>query len=128
MEENYFDALKKILEKDKRYTWEAYYFLWRALAYTQKRLDRRGHVTGRELLEGIKELALERFGPMAKRVFESWGVHSTDDWGEIVFALVNAEVLGKTADDSKEDFKGVYDFEEVFVKGYKYQLEQERKD
>lgn len=115
-------ALEKILKKDKRYTKEAYQFLMSALGYTQEKLGKRGHVTGKELLEGIKELALESYGPMAKRVFESWGVHKTDDWGEIVFILVRAKVLGKTAQDKKEDFKDVYDFEDVFVKKYKYRF------
>lgn len=117
-------VLKSILKKDKRYTEEAYQFLMTALGYTQKKFNKQGHVTGRELLQGIRELALEIYGPMAKRVFDSWGVRKTDDWGEIVFTLVNARVLGKTPQDKKEDFKDVYDFEDVFVREYKYRVEE----
>ena len=80
-------------------------------------------MTSVELLHGIKDLALAVYGPMAKHVFESWGVHKTADWGEIVFALVVHNYLGKTAQDKKEDFEGVYDFEDVFVREYRYKVE-----
>ncbi len=120
--QDFEESLKSILKREKRYDPKAYEFLIRSLSYTQKRLKKDGHVTGRELLEGIKDLALRVYGPMAKRVLESWGIHKTDDWGEIVFALVEEGTLGKTSRDTKEDFKNVYDFEEVFVKDYRYQV------
>lgn len=117
------EVLDGVLKKNKRYTKEAYEFLMSALGYTQKKLNKQGHVTGRELLQGIKELALAVYGPMSKHVLESWGVHKTSDWGDIVFTLVEAKLLGKTAQDKKRDFKDVYDFEDVFVKEYKYKVE-----
>ena len=119
--------LDRLLRKNKRYSKEAYRFLVSALHYTQRKLEKHGHVTGKELLEGIKELALSVYGPMAKHVLESWGVRKTDDWGEIVFTLVRMGLLGKTPHDKKKDFADVYDFEDVFVKGYRYRVE-ERKD
>jgi len=119
--------LDRLLKRNKRYTREAYRFLLNALHYTQRKLEKQGHVTGRELLEGIKELALSVYGPMAKQVLESWGVHKTDDWGDIVFTLIRIGLLGKTPRDKKKDFADVYDFEDVFVKGYRYRVE-ERKD
>jgi uncharacterized repeat protein (TIGR04138 family) len=118
------EKLKSILKRENRYHPRAYEFLLRALSFTQKRLNKDGHVTGRELLDGIKDLALTVYGPMAKRVLESWGIRKTDDWGEIVFALVKEGALGKTSRDTKEEFKNVYDFEEVFVRDYRYRVSE----
>ncbi len=114
-------SIEQIVEQDPRYKPEAYAFLFAALSYTQAKLAKPRHVTGRELLEGIRELALERYGKMAKTVFEHWGVRKTDDFGEIVFNLVDAGLLGKTEEDKKEDFKDVYNFEDAFEKGYSFE-------
>ena len=106
-----------VAEADGRYRKEAYFFVLDALQFTVKSLKLTGerrHVTGRQLLEGIKEFALEQFGPMVKTVFEHWGLRTTRDFGEIVFALVGAELLGKTEEDSIEDFVNVYDFDREF--------------
>jgi uncharacterized repeat protein (TIGR04138 family) len=114
--------LLKILERDKRYYPEAYSFIMASLNYTMKKLKRKGHITGQELSDGIKDYALEQFGPMARLVLEHWGITKTDDFGEIVFNLVNAGLLGKTDQDSKTDFNNRYDFKEAFDKGCKYSL------
>jgi len=106
--------LEDLVARDPRYKLESYVFVINALEYTMAKLERSGHVSGTELLEGVKEFARERFGLMTKMVFEHWGISKTDDFGEIVFTLVNAGVLGKTETDSKEDFKNVYDFDEAF--------------
>ena len=87
------------------------------------KLRRQGHVTGQELLDGIRWLAKREFGPMAKTVFESWGVSKTGDFGDIVFSLVEEGILGKNDRDSKEDFKDVYDFDDAFVKQYHWDIE-----
>ncbi len=110
--------MAEILKRDKRYKLEAYLFLLESLDYARKIFNKPKHVTGQELLAGIKELAKERFGRMAKMVFATWGVKTTDDFGEIVFNLVDAGLLSKTAEDKKEDFYNVYNFDEVFVKDY----------
>jgi len=115
-------ALLKVLTKDKRYDPESYSFVMSALTYTSKNLKRRGHVSGQELLDGIKDYALEQFGPMARIVFEHWGIKTTDDFGEIVFNMINAGILGKTDQDSKLDFNNRYDFKDVFDKGCKYSI------
>ena len=112
------NPLERILAKDPRFKPEAYVFVHDALGHTWSRLDHRRHVTGRELLDGIKDLALKRYGPMAKAVLNSWGVRTTDDFGAIVFNLVDAELLSKTEEDHIEDFHDVYDFDEVFVGSY----------
>ena len=112
------NPLQEAVAKDPRYKPEAYIFVHDALGHTWARLDERRHVTGRELLEGIKDLALKRYGRMAKAVLNSWGVKTTDDFGAIVFSLVDAGLLSKTPEDRVEDFHGVYDFDEVFVRSY----------
>jgi uncharacterized repeat protein (TIGR04138 family) len=121
-DDNLTTDLERLAARDQRYRVEAYVFVMSSLEYTLARLGRRGHVTGAELLEGIRDLAKERFGPTVKMVFEHWGVRKTNDFGEIVFNLVGAGILGKTESDSREDFKDVYDFAEVFEKGYDWKL------
>jgi uncharacterized repeat protein (TIGR04138 family) len=111
---DFYNKIGEIVEKDARYKADAYEFVMQALGFTQKRLNRNGHVTGRELLEGIKELGLEQYGPMTKMVFQHWGVKKTDDFGEIVFKMIENGLMGKNENDSIDDFKNVYDFEEVF--------------
>lgn len=122
MQKETVSAIEQIVEADPRYRVEAYVFLFAALSYTQNKHGKPRHVTGKELLEGIRGLALERFGKMARTVFEHWGVKKTDDFGEIVFNLVEAGLLGKTDEDKREDFKDVYSFEDVFEKGYRFEM------
>ncbi len=112
------DGVKVILQRDRRYSRDAYEFVREALEYTRVWMDRRGHVSGRELLEGIRKYALEQFGPMAKTVLNVWGVNSCEDFGVIVFNLVSQKVFSKTPDDSMDDFREGYDFEEAFDKPY----------
>jgi len=116
----FFKVVEEIVANDPRYKGEAYDFVAGALDYTQGKLDKPRHVSGQELLEGIREYGLERFGLMARTVFENWGVKTTVDFGNIVFNMVNAGLLAKTEKDSIEDFKDGYDFKEAFDKGYKY--------
>jgi uncharacterized repeat protein (TIGR04138 family) len=117
------EALDSILATDSRYCRDAYLFLRDALDFTTKQQKKiKGtavrHVTGPELLDGVRQYALKEFGPMVVTVFDSWGIHSCEDFGHMVFNLINAGIFGKTERDSIEDFKNVYDFEEVFVKPF----------
>jgi uncharacterized repeat protein (TIGR04138 family) len=117
------EALDTIVTGDPRYQREAYIFLRDALDYTTKQQKKaRGttvrHVAGPELLEGVRQYALKEFGPMVVTVFESWGIRSCEDIGHMVFNLIDAGVFGKTEEDSMEDFKAVYDFQEAFVKPF----------
>ena len=112
--------LRSLCERDPRYDMEAYLFIREALDFTVQKLKKPAegkgrHVTGQELLEGIRAYALQEFGPMALTVFRHWGISKTGDFGEIVFNLVEAELLGKTDDDTRADFSGGYDFEEAFA-------------
>lgn len=114
--------LNEICENDVRYRPDAYEFVLEALNFTQKKYQRTKHVTGEELLLGIKELLMERFGPMALTVLRYWKVFATEDFGNIVFNLVEKRILSKTEEDDIEVFRNKYDFEEVFERGYRTQL------
>ena len=114
------EALDSIVKGDPRYHWDAYVFLRDALDYTTKQQKKtKGtsirHVIGPELLQGVRQYALKEFGPMVITVFDNWGIHSCEDIGNMVFNLIGAGIFGKTEEDSIEDFKNVYDFEQVFV-------------
>jgi len=119
------ESVDEILSKDGRYDRDSYYFVREGLDYTLKVLKKNGerqtprHVSGQELLEGLRRYALHQFGPMAKTVLAYWGIRQCNDFGEIVFNMVEKGILGKTERDSREDFKGGYDFDEVFVKPYR---------
>lgn len=115
------EVIDRITEHDTRYHRDAYFFLRHALEYSQKGVGKKGetrHVTGRELLTGIREYALNQFGPMTLTVFEEWGVRSTEDFGEIVFNMVEQSLLAKQETDTRDEFKDAYDFIEVFKKPF----------
>lgn len=116
--------IAQILLRDDRYNREAYRFLQEGLEYTVQRRGRRGHVTGRELLEGLRDLARERFGLMARTVLNQWGVRKTADFGEMVFNLVEEQVMSKQDSDTREDFENVYDFEEAFDHDTQIEIEE----
>src|SRR6058998_2451004 len=117
------EALDSIVASDPRYQREAYAFLRDALDFTTKQQKKvKGvsvrHVTGPELLHGVRQYALKEFGPMVMTVFDNWGIHSSEDVGNMVFNLIGAGIFGKTEEDSMEDFRNVYDFKDVFVKPF----------
>lgn len=112
------NLLAKLREKNPRYTDAAYLFVLSALQFVIERLEEPRHITGQELAEGCRDLALEQFGPMARTVLEHWGIHSTEDMGEIVYALIECRVLVKQDSDSRDDFQAVFDFDEVFDRDY----------
>ena len=112
------DVLHRLRERNPRYHGKAYLFLLSALHHVMERLEEPRHISGRELSKGVRDLALERFGPLARTVLEHWGIHATEDLGDIVFALVECGILTKQDHDRKEDFRDVFDFEEAFETGY----------
>jgi uncharacterized repeat protein (TIGR04138 family) len=116
-------ALELIRAKDPRYETDAYYFVREALDHTQKSISKQHkgrvrHVTGQELLGGIRDYAVTQFGPMSMMVLEEWGVRTCEDFGEIVFNMVDIGLLAKTEKDSREDFADGYDFYDVFRKPF----------
>ena len=124
MNQHLQDILFNLTESDARYKEDAYEFVLDALTFTQKKFKRNRHVSGKELLEGIKLLLMERFGPMTLSVLRHWGVESTEDFGNVVFNLIEKRVLSKTEDDNIESFKDVYDFDQVFNQGYRKRLDK----
>lgn len=122
MKRKFETIIEDIAEKDLRYREESYVFIMEALAFTQKKFKREKHVKGMELLKGLRELLLNRYGPMAMTVLNHWGIKSTEDFGNIVYNLIENRVLSKTDEDTIEEFRDGYDFEEVFRTGYRKQL------
>jgi uncharacterized repeat protein (TIGR04138 family) len=83
------------------------------------RKDTSSHVGAEELLDGFRLHALDEFGPMSLMVLNYWGLRASEDVGNMVFNLVNAEVFGKTDEDTIESFRDVFDFAEVFVSPFR---------
>jgi uncharacterized repeat protein (TIGR04138 family) len=116
----YEQSVLAILKRDKRFDAYAYLFLKDALDFTLKRVaDGNGgksrHVSGPELLEGFRDLALEQFGPMASTLMTEWGVRKCLDVGDMVFLLIEEQVFGKQDSDNREDFSGAFDLEEALT-------------
>ena len=126
----HIQCLEEVVERDPRYPYEAYEFIFAALAHTQKLLGRLPraeaeeeteegeaepchHVSGAELLHGVRDLALREFGLMARTVFRMWGINNTSDFGEIVFNLIEAGLMSKTDEDTRADFADIYDLEDL---------------
>ena len=117
MDNDFLFEVDRVADLDGRYAKEAYLFIYDALKHTVESLGKselpreQRHISGIDLLRGISEFGLSQFGPLTKTVFEYWGVNKTEDFGRIVFNLVEAELMSKTEDDSLDDFIDVYDFE-----------------
>lgn len=117
------EVLDKIVAQDSRYHREAYLFLRGTLDFVRKpsgkaRKIEACHISGQELLLGIRAYALELYGPMAKTLLNEWGIHRCEDFGELVFNMVDHGLLSKTEKDSRDDFKAGYDFNEAFCKPF----------
>jgi len=112
------EVIDRLRERHPRYHETAYFFVLSALHHVLENLREPRHISGRELAEGMRDLALQRFGPMARTVLEHWGIEETSDVGEIVFALVDAGILLKQDDDTPRDFDALFDFEEAFEVNY----------
>ena len=112
------EALRDVIRKDPRFPADAYRFLFEALRHTVDGLPKARHVDGHELLDGFRDYALRQFGGMARTVFRQWNIHRTEDVGDMVFNLVDANLMGRTQNDTKEDFTRGYDFEIAFPIDY----------
>ena len=130
-------TLMDVARRDPRYAYEAYEFLmFEALPHAQKLFGKapaesaRGdapaehHVAGAELVTGLCDLAKREFGRMARVVFRQWGIERTDDWGEIVFNLIDANLLSKTDSDSRADFRGLFDLDEALLANFTIEIEE----
>lgn len=112
------EILDQLQEKHPRFHGKAYLFLLSSLHRVIEDLKEPRHITGQELANGFRCLALDRFGPMARTVLQHWGIQTTQDLGEIVFALVECGVLIRQDEDNLEDFQDLFDFEEAFEHDY----------
>jgi len=137
--------LVKLLAENPRYKIEAYQFVGAGLEYAQEvlGLGRAGptkkrrarekesaarsvrHVSGQELCRALQQLAHRQYGLMAKLVLASWGIHSTGDFGEVVYNLIRIGKMSQSNDDRREDFDNVYDFEQALVRDYAITKEEE---
>lgn len=115
-----YEKLEQLAESSGRYRLAAFLFVLRCLEQCRRSLGRVGHVSGRELVESAREVALSEFGPMAKSVLNEWGIETTEDIGRIVFLMVEEKVLSKTEEDSLDDFRDGFDFETEFVRKYRW--------
>lgn len=111
--------LDRLRERNPRFHETAYVFVLSALHYVIEHLPEPRHISGAELAGGVRDLAIERFGPMARTVIEHWGIQATVHVGDIVFALIDCGVLIKQEEDSRDDFADVFDFDEAFS-GYSF--------
>ena len=119
---DFAEAVAVLTDADPRYHADAYSFLRDgldlAVKVRKRQLGESGHVTGQQVCEGLRQLATKCFGPMVPVVFEYWGIRKTDDFGEMVWNLIELGVFGRTENDSREDFRNVYSFHEAFVEPY----------
>ncbi len=131
----YHARLAQVLQRDPRFAYEAYEFLFEALSHTQKLLGRmpadpsnipatQHHVSGRELVHGIRDLALREFGLMARIVLRMWGINRTADFGDIVFNLVEENLMSKSDQDSRADFQDIFDLDQALVQEFHIELDE----
>lgn len=111
-------VMDRIRLRERRFHEQAYLFVLAALEFQQSRLAERRHISGRELAIACRDLAIERYGVMARVMLEHWGITSTADIGDVVFALVESDLLLSQPGDRREDFIGVYSFEDAFEREY----------
>ena len=116
-DETVVDRLRK---KEPKYQAGAYQFVHEALDFRVSQLPERRHISGQELLEGVKQYAFEKFGPMARTVLNHWGLEAGEDVGRIVFLLIEVGVLSKTEEDTLDDFAGIMRFDDEFEKAYRW--------
>src|SRR5215207_498521 len=123
---DFSEIVTLICKEDSRFDRRAYDFVRLGLDHTVKELRKKDaaraeksrHVSGPELLDGLRSYALDQFGPLAKTVLDAWGVRRCRDFGDIVFNLIEYNVFSKTDNDRREDFSDIFDFEDAFVKPF----------
>jgi len=111
----FFDLVEEICSRDKRYKPDAYEFVLAGLSFTQNKLKRQAHVSGKELALGLRDYAIEQYGALAQRVLSHWGISRTQDFGEIVYNMIEKKLLSKSEEDYLADFNSVYDFQPAFA-------------
>jgi uncharacterized repeat protein (TIGR04138 family) len=113
---------KRVVEAAGPYPIDAFNFVREGLSFTAHKVhedmaslhEQDRHISGQQLCLGLRDYAINRYGMLAQAVLDHWHIHRTEDFGRIVFAMVEQGVLSKTQDDTLDDFRGVYDFAEAF--------------
>jgi len=113
--------LDEIAKEDGRFSPNAVKFVYEGLGYTAKKTaDEPAHVTGQALCEGLRKLAIEKWGRLAMLVLNNWGIKSTQNFGEIVYLMIKHKWMSAQPTDSIDDFINVYDFKTVFKDNFKF--------
>jgi len=113
--------LEKIAREDGRFSPAAIRFVYEGLGYTAKRIaDEPRHVTGQTLCEGLKKLAVEKWGRLALLVLNTWGIKGTREFGEIVYLMIKHKWMSAQPTDSIDDFDDVFDFQAVFKEQFEF--------
>ena len=123
MKDEYKAEIENIVQQDPRYHRDAYFFIADGVSFTSRSIQegergKRRHISGQELLEGIREYTLQQFGTLAKTVLNDLGIYTTEDIGNIVFNMVQRNLLGASEEDSPQDFASGYDLHEAFEKAF----------
>lgn len=116
------EVIETIVHNDSRYKPDAYVFVMDALSFAQRKFKTDRNVSGSQLLEAIKEFLIQLYGPLAVTVLHHWGVRSNEDFGHIVYNLVDSRIFSKTEDDKFEHFLDQSDLETVFQEDYRKHL------
>jgi len=113
--------LEQIAGEDGRFSAPAIRFVYEGLGYTAKNVATEPkHVSGQTLCEGLKKLALEKWGRLAPLVLKAWGIKTTRDFGEIVYLMISHQWMSAQPSDTIEDFDNVYDFKTVFKDQFEF--------
>ena len=116
-------SLEEVSQQDGRYNPKAVRFVYEGLGYTARKIvNQPGHVTGQTLCEGLRQLALEKWGRLSLLVLNTWQVKTTRDFGEIVYLLIRHKWMKAQPTDSIDDFNDIYDFKTVFKDRFTFQI------
>ncbi len=110
--------MEQIRLREPRFHEHAFLFVLAALEHSQERLGERRHISGKELAETCRDLAIERYGVMSRLVLDHWGIRESVHFGDIVFALVDLGMLIKQPHDQRDDFADAFDFRVAFESAY----------
>jgi len=113
--------LSQVAGEDGRYSPGALKFVYEGLIYMKKEgIEEPRHVDGQSLCDALRQVALKKWGRLAKLVLNSWGVKTTRDFGELVYLMVDNDWISAQPADSIDDFNDIYDFKMVFKEQFKF--------
>lgn len=114
-------GLDEIAQEDGRYDPAAFRFVYEGLGYTVKNVTQEAcHVSGQTLCEGLRQMAIEKYGRLALLVLNTWGLKTTRDFGQIVYTLIDHEWMSAQPTDTLDDFNDVYEFQATFKEQFAF--------